>query len=293
MFSSTIRSGRGRLLMAIAGALVYAVGVNFFAVPARLYTGGLLGAAQLVRTLLYRWAGVTGGYDFSGILYYALNVPVFLLAFRFMGRAFFRNALICTTACTLFLSAIPVLSVPLIEDTLANCLLGGALTGLGIGTILTAGSSSGGLDLLGLWLAKRGSSLTVGRFSLIFNAVLYALCGLLLSVPAMIYSTIFTVFSSVVLDRAYQQSINAEILIFTKDHAGEITRYITQRLSRGVTAWEGCGAYTGEEVHVLYACLSKYEIGDLREALHRIDPKSFYTVREGVRISGNFIRRLS
>ena len=95
------------------------------------------------------------------------------------------------------------------------------------------------------------------------------------------------------LDRAYQQSINAEVLIFTKDHAGEITRYITQHLSRGVTAWEARGAYTGEAVHALYACLSKYEIGDLREALHRIDPRAFYTVREGIKISGNFIRRLS
>ncbi len=293
MRSLTPRSGRGRLLMAAAGALLYAVGVNCFAVPARLYTGGLLGAAQLIRTLLYRWAGVEGGYDFSGILFYALNIPLFLLAFRSMGRVFFRNALIGTTACTLFLSALPVLSGPLIDDTLASCLLGGTLTGLGAGVLLTAGGSSGGLDLLGLWLAKRGGALTIGRFSLLFNAALYALCGLLLGVPAMLYSILYAVFSAVVLDRAYQQSINAEVLIFTKDHAGEITRYITQHLSRGVTAWEARGAYTGEAVHALYACLSKYEIGDLREALHRIDPRAFYTVREGIKISGNFIRRLS
>ena len=76
----------------------------------------------------------------------------------------------------------------------------------------------------------------------------------------------------------------------------EINAYIItgeKNLHRGVTWWDGQGAYTGEKVKIICVCLSKYEINDLREELHRQDPHAFYIVQEGVHLSGNFVRRLS
>ena len=292
MFQHTMRSPWGRLALGIAGSLIFAVGVNLFVVPLGLYTGGVLGVAQLLRTLIWSWLDVTNGYDFSGLLYYLLNVPIFLFAYRALGRSFFRSALVCTTTSTLFLSLVPVLSAPVVEDTLANCLVGGILTGFGSGVMLTCGCSSGGLDIVGLGLAKRGVSITIGRFNGLFNALLFGLCGILFSVPTMIYSIIYTVFGSVVLDKVHQQSINVQVLIFTKQHRQEAAEYITQTLHRGVTCWTGKGAYTGEEIQVLYTCLNKYEINELREALAAIDPHAFLSVQEGVKISGNFQKRL-
>ena len=64
-------------------------------------------------------------------------------------------------------------------------------------------------------------------------------------------------------------------------------------LHRGVTRWEGKGAFTGENTHILCVCLSKYEIDDLRQALHRADPHAFFIIQEGVQVSNNFERRLS
>ena len=72
----------------------------------------------------------------------------------------------------------------------------------------------------------------------------------------------------------------------------EAAEYITQTLHRGVTCWTGKGAYTGEEIQVLYTCLNKYEINELREALAAIDSHAFLSVQEGVKISGNFQKRL-
>ena len=82
MLYTTMKNKWARTLAAVAGSILYAVGVNLFLVPLDLYTGGIMGVCQLVRTLVYQAMGVTGGYDFSGLLYYAVNVPIFLLAFR-------------------------------------------------------------------------------------------------------------------------------------------------------------------------------------------------------------------
>ena len=292
MLQQTIHSQRGRLLLGVAGSFLYAFAVNIFVVPMGLYTGGLLGVCQLLRTLIYQQLGVVNGFDFSGLLYFLANIPIFLTAYRVLGRGFFISSLTCTATSTLFLSLIPALPVPVVEDTLANCLVGGILTGVGCGLMLTCGCSSGGLDIVGLCMAKRGSRFTIGRFNIVFNALLYGLCGLLFSVGTMIYSIIYMVFSSVVLDKVHQQSINVQVLIFTKDRQAELADYITKELSRGVTYWTGEGGYTHQPVKVLCTCLSKYEINELRDVILKLDPHAFLTTQEGVKVMGNFPRRL-
>jgi len=281
-----------RLLFGVAGSFLYAFSVNTFIVPMGLYTGGLLGVCQLLRTLIYQQLNIVNGYDFSGILYFLMNIPIFLYAYRCLGKGFFVSSLTCTATSTIFLSLIPATPVPVVEDILSNCLVGGILTGVGCGFMLTCGCSSGGLDIVGLCLAKKGSRFTIGRFNIIFNAMLYGLCGLLFSVSTMIYSIIYTVFSSVMLDKVHQQSINVQVLIFTKDKLAELSDYITKELGRGVTFWTGEGAYTHQDVQVLCTCLSKYEINELRDVILKIDPRAFITTQEGVKIMGNFPKRL-
>ena len=293
MLHASLKHSWTRVAMAVVGELIYAVGVNLFIIPLHLYTGGLLGMCQLLRTLIYQALNITNGYDFSALLYYVMNIPIFLIAFRALGRVFLRNSIICTTACTLFLSLVPIPSAPMLEDVLTNCLLGGALAGLGCGIVLTCGCSGGGLEVLGLYFSKKGARFTLGKFNIAFNAVLYGLCGILFSVQTMIYSILYTIFCAVVLDRVHQQSINVQALIFTKDHGAELSQYIMETLHRGVTWWDGQGAYTGQNVKILCVCLSKYEINDLREVMHQVDPHAFYIVQEGVQVSDNFIRRLS
>ena len=293
MLHTTMKNKWLRTLAAMAAVVCYAAGVNLFLVPLDLYTGGILGVCQLIRTLVYEAMGITNGYDFSGILYYVLNIPIFLLAFRSLGKDFLRSSILCITVYTLTLSLVPIPREPLVDDLLTGCLLGGAVVGLGCGIVLTCGSSCGGTDVLGLYFSKRGARFTIGRLNIVFNGILYALCGILFNVETMIYSILYLVFSSVVLDRAHQQSVNVQMLIFTKNHAVDLSEYIMKNLHRGVTWWDGQGAYTGEKVKIICVCLSKYEINDLREELHRQDPNAFYIIQEGVHLSGNFVRRLS
>ena len=282
-----------RLVVAVIGELIAAAALNLFIVPLNLYTGGLMGVCQLLRTLAADYLGMNfGAYDVAGILYFLLNIPILLLAYKNLGRAFVAKTLICTVTFSLFYSLIPSPSVPIVDDYLTACLLGGILAGVGGGLVLTCGASGGGLDIVGLYLSKRGSQFTVGKFSLSFNAVLYTACLFLFSPEVAIYSVIYNFFTAMVLDRMHQQNVSIQALIFTKGDEDALARFIIENLGRSVTYWEGVGAYTGEDVHVLCVCLSKFEIEELVHAVHSIDPHAFVTTQEGTRIYGNFQRKV-
>ena len=293
MLYNTLHNRWLRLVAAVVGELIAAAALNLFIVPLHLYTGGILGVCQLARTLMQTQLGINfGSYDIAGILYFLSNIPILLLAYKTLGKSLVFKTLICTVAYSLFYSIIPIPSAPIVDDYLTACLLGGILAGVGSGIVLTCGGSGGGLDIVGLCLSKRGSSFTVGKFSLTFNAFLYAACLLLFTPEVAIYSVIYNFFTSMVLDRMHQQNISVQVLIFTREDESKLGKFIMENLGRGVTYWNGTGAYTGDNVHVLCVCLSKYEIEELLHAVHSIDPHAFLTVQEGTRVYGNFRRKV-
>lgn len=293
MLNTAMHRPRLRMLACILGELIAAFSLNYFIVPLGLYSGGSMGVCQLIRTLLQIWGGLSfGDYDIAGILYFLSNIPILLYARGILGRKFVLKTVVCTMAFSLFYSVIPAPSTMVVNDPLTACLLGGILTGVGSGLVLTCGGSGGGLDVIGLCLSKKGSRFTVGRFSMTFNAFLYALCLILFTPETAIYSVIYNFASSMVGDKAHQQNISVQALIFTRAGERELGRVIMDELGRGVTWWEGVGAYTGENVHVLCVCLSKYEIEELFHTVHEMDPHAFITLQEGVRIYGNFQKKL-
>ena len=293
MLNTAMHRPRLRMLACILGELIAAFSLNYFIVPLGLYSGGSMGVCQLIRTLLQIWGGLSfGDYDIAGILYFLSNIPILLYARGILGRKFVLKTVVCTMAFSLFYSVIPAPSTMVVNDPLTACLLGGILTGVGSGLVLTCGGSGGGLDVIGLCLSKKGSRFTVGRFSMTFNAFLYALCLILFTPETAIYSVIYNFASAMVVDKAHQQNISVQALIFTRAGEQELGRAIMDQMGRGVTWWGGVGAYTGENVHVLCVCLSKYEIEELFHTVHEMDPHAFITLQEGVRIYGNFQKKL-
>ena len=293
MLNTAMHRPKLRILACILGELIAAFSLNYFIVPLGLYSGGSMGVCQLIRTLLETWCGLDfGGRDIAGILYFLSNIPILLYAHRILGQKFVLKTVVCTVAFSFFYSVIPIPSAMLIDDTLTSCLLGGILSGIGSGLVLTCGGSGGGLDVIGLCLSKKGSRFTVGRFSMTFNAFLYAVCLILFKPEVAIYSVIYNFATAIVVDKAHQQNISVQALIFTRAKEQELGRFIMEKMGRGVTWWEGVGAYTGEGVHVLCVCLSKYEIEELFHTVHEMDPHAFITLQEGVRIYGNFLKKL-
>lgn len=293
MLYNTLHNRTLRLVLAVLGELITATGINLFIVPLGLYSGGTLGVCQLIRTMLQTYLHLDfGTFDIAGVLYLITNIPILIFAWRVLGRGLAMRTIVCTAAYSVFASLIPVPAQPIVSDYLTACILGGILNGVGSGIVLTCGCSGGGLDAVGLCLGKLGSNVSVGRFSILFNAVLYSICLIIFNPEVAIYSVVYNFLTSIVLDRMHQQNVTVQALIFTRENENVLADFIIKQLGRSVTYWTGVGAYTKDDVHVLCVCLSKYEIEELLHMVHSVDPHAFLTVQEGTRVFGNFPRKL-
>ncbi|GFI07968.1 MAG: YitT family protein [Lachnospiraceae bacterium] len=282
-----------RLFTAVAGMLVFSVGINLFVVPAELYNGGVLGISQILRTLLIRYAHLNfGSVDIAGLINLLFNIPLFFLAYRSIGRGFFVRTLICVISQTMFLTVIPIPAVPLVEDTLTASLIGGIVAGAGIGISLKNGGSSGGLDILGVYYTKRRQDFSVGRLSLSVNLFIYLACALLFDITVVIYCIIYTAVSTLIMDRTHSQNISTEVFVFTKEEPDQIMDYILKELVRGATYWEAKGGYTEETTNIIFTVISKHELSALKRRLRILDPQAFVVSKEHVGIEGKFVKHL-
>lgn len=277
-----------RLPGILLGGFLYALGLNQFVVPYQLFSGGVPGLAQLLSIPLGKLLG--SGFNVSGLVYWVLNLPLLYLAWKDLGKSFFFRTLLGSGSISLFMSLLPVPAAPLLEEELVSVVLGGLISGAGIGVILILGGCGGGTDILGVWAARRFRGMSVGKLSMGLNVVLYCFLLLYFDLETFVYSLIFMLFFSFALDKTHYQNINVRLMIFTKTDG--IDREILSRTGRGVTEWGGIGAFTHEGTHVLITCINKYEYNMFLELVHTIDPAAFVIADENVRISGNFEKRL-
>ena len=271
----------------VLGTVLYVCSVNWFITPLGLYSGGVVGLSQLLRTLFFSgWE-----YDAAGIINFFLNVPLFILAFRSLNRR-----ILVGTAASLLIQAvcftlIPIPSVPLLNDMLASIIVGAIMGGIGCGIVLTNGASAGGLDLLGVYLAQKKSNFSVGRLSLLFNGVLYAFCAIRFDLSTALYSAIYSVVYSFTIDKSHYQNIEVQMMIFTRHP--EIKNDILHTYVRGVTCWKGIGAYTGKDTEVLVTVVDKSQVQRIKNDIMEMDPAAFIIVSEGLNVYGGYQKRLN
>lgn len=280
-----------RTFGSILGAFLYAAGINLFVVPASLYTGGVMGICQVIRTLLVEYLHLNfSNLDIAGIIYYMINIPIFLIAFTRLGKKFFLKTLVTVTAMTAFVSLIP--AVQIVEDVMAACVVGGIVSGAGVGIILRMGSSGGGMDVVGVLLTRWKRDFSVGKINLLVNLVLYGSCLFLFDMEIVVYSIIYAAVYSVAIDKVHIQNINVEVNIITKTNTTALEKEVFEELGRGITKWTTLGAYTYEQSHILYIMLSKYEVHRLKSIIRKYDPNAFIVVNEGVSVDGNYLKKL-
>ena len=281
-------SGLKRYLVIAAGSIIFCAGLNLFIVPVDLYNGGVVGVAQILRTIMVQTLHlpIPSNVDVSGIINFLINVPLLYLAYRQLGRKFFCRTIFSVIVMTIFMYVILIPEKPI----LAACLIGGMITGVGVGLILRAGASGGGIDILGVYLTLKRKDFSVGKMNLIFNAMVYVVCAVLFDLNTALYSVMVSGVFSLVVDRIHYQNINMSVMIFTKET--NLHEKILFELHRGVTYWDGVGAYTGEYTHILVTIISKYEINHLKRAVLDVDPNAFIILNEGLQVLGNYEKRL-
>lgn len=276
----------------IFGLFVSSLAINFFIVPNNLYTGGTLGFAQILRTAIVSIFNINVNIDISSIIYYLINIPLFLIAYKEISKTFFIRTLFSVTINSIFLILIPIPKEPLIQDLLGNVLIGGIIGGIGIGMVLSTGSSTGGTDIVGVAMSKKNNKFTVGNIGLAFNVIVYGICGIKYGIEIMIYSIIYAIFETIMIDKNHTQNICSEAFIFTKKNPEKMINFINIELKRGATYWEAIGGYTNTRTYITYTVLSKYERMRLGRHMKEFDNNAFMVGDDGVEIKGLFDKYL-
>lgn len=268
----------------ILGSVLFVLAVNCFIDPCGLNTGGFVGFAQILSWLF------TGNFRLTGMINFCFNIPLFILSWKSISRGFFKKTVLSLVIQSVLLSVMPVLSTPVFEDVLSNVIFGAVIGGIGIGLCLLSSGSAGGLDILGVYFSTKGSNISVGKISYIINAFVLGLSAILFNLQAALYSLIFILLMYFVCDRMHYQNISVYAIIITRDP--QIKTIITENTRRGVTWWNGKGAYTNSDTEILLCIMDRYEVAAIKKMVHKQDPSAFFLLCKGKPLLGNYEKHL-
>ncbi len=277
----------------LLGAAIYATGFNFFLQPLKLYAGGMMGFAQLIKEGLTFLGLNNFSFNITGIIYYILNIPALIIATKCMRKRFIFKTVFAVTSVTTMLILIPHPTQPVLEDMIANVMMAGLICGVGIGIILLMGACDGGINLIALLLISTKANTSVGKIGNSVNVVLYGIMLFLFDVPTVIYSLIYAFFSSIAIDKLHAQNIGTQATVITKiSDTRDMEIEVMSRLNRGMTEVDANGIFPGEPVKMFIVFINKYESGRLKGIIKAYDPNALIVETDGVRIDGNFLKKI-
>ena len=280
------------MLWAILGVACYAAAYRWFLVPADLYSGGFTGVSQLIKLFLVEGLGlhVPKEMDLTGSILWCINLPLFVLGYKSIGKKFLYRTIIAVCIQSVLLTVIPAPDKLLLDDLLLNCVVGGVLSGFGVGITLRAGGSGGGTDIVGMYCAKHYPEFGVGKLNMVINLFVYTIAAIRYDVEVAAYSIIFSIVAGIMMDRVHDQNIKVSVFVVTKEKG--MGEKINRTMIRGVTSWKAWGEYSRSEEIVHMVVVNKYELLQLKKLIRQEDPHAFVQVMSPDMIIGNFEKRL-
>ena len=269
----------------VAGCVLFSVGFAFFLEPNQVNAGGITGLAMIAVHLL--------GFGTVGLLTLLINLPLFIVSGIKVGKKFFVGSAVGLLLSSLLLDAFALLPHPDIEPLVA-ALYGGLLCGIGLGIVFGAGASTGGSDIVVRLLKLKYENVPIGTISIIFDAVVVALTGLVFwDISKALYSGVTIFVCGQVIDAVvYRFDYSKVALIITKEHE-QIAREINLRLDRGATYINGEGTFNHNEMKIVLSVVKKQQVAELKRLVMEIDPAAFVVVQEAHQVMGEGFSRYS
>ncbi|WP_031342535.1 YitT family protein [Ruminiclostridium papyrosolvens] len=275
---STLKS----YLLITFGAVITALAINIFLVPYKIAPGGLSGLA----TVLYY---LTNGKLSIGITMLAINVPLFLMGYRFIGRKFFIRTVYGTVVLSVIIDAtekyigniaqkllLDGTSSSVAPDILLYSIIGGFLSGIGLGIVLKMDATTGGTELAAKLLNKLFHSLTIGQMLLAIDAIIIMFAIIVFnSILIGLYSLVSLFITIKVIDAIVEGVDYARAIFIISEKQDEISRRLLVELDRGVTELKGRGVYSGKDKNVLLCVAARTQVQQLKEIVHEIDKNAF------------------
>lgn len=270
-----------KVIVILFSGVILAVALNFFLIPANVFSAGVNGIAQLISGILDKSYGI--GID-TGVLIFIMNIPIAILGWVKLGKSATIYSLLTVVSVTIMTLIVPVIEVT--DNQLLSGIVGGVLTGVAVGMTMKYGFSTGGMDIVSLVLAKT-TGRTVGSLMLIINAFIVASAGFLFDWESALYTIISIFCTTQVVDTIHtsHQKVTAFITTAKPD---EVVHSIQQELIRGMTLLPGKGAYSKNNVSVIMIVVTKYELYELEQATYIVDENAFINIVPTQTVLGSF-----
>lgn len=274
-----------KLLRMAAGTTLMALAVNFVYEPMGLVTGGVSGISILIKHITIHW--IPGGFP-VGVSNFLINIPIFLLALKVMGKRFTRDTFFANVWFTIMLLAIPTgtPSAMIVKDYLLAVVVGGVLTGAGLGLVFSTRTSTGGTDLLSSVMQKKLPQYTVAQVLMCIDSIVVVLGAVTFGIRAAVYAVMAVYIASHVMDTMLEGVKFAKSVYVISEQYDEIGARVMEKMNRGVTVLDVKGMYTGKNQKMLFCAVGKKQIAELAEIIRDCDDKAFVIVQDAREVLG-------
>ncbi len=273
-------SFRSLILLTVAG-IINAVGVTVFLAPVKLYDSGISGTSMFL-------SQVTPEFFTLSFFLVLLNIPLFLYGIKKQGGLFTFYAIftvvVYSVAAWLITDVLPIdvsFTSPLAGDDLLLCaLFGGLISGTGSGLAIRFGGAMDGIEVMAVVFAKK-LGITVGTFVMVYNVILYILCGIVFESWTLPLYSIITYGAGIkTIDFIVEGIDRSKAAMIITVKAEDICSALADEFGSGGTKIDAKGSYTNEDKTIVYFVLNRFQIGKMKRIVHNLDPSAYITITE-------------
>ena len=273
-------------LFILAGAILQALSLRIFLVPAKLASGGVTGISMLINHFT-GWP--------IGTMVLIGNIPLFIIGWRFLGGKRFAIKTAAAVVTYALVTDLLVVFMPargLTDDIVLNSLYGAVLSGIGYGLVYRGQGTSGGSDILARILNNwRGISMS--QSYLMVDGLVILTAGFVFGPKQALYALITLYVSGIVAETVLEGASVVRTAMIVTAQPEKVAEKIMEDMSRGVTLLTGKGAYTGEERSILYCVVIRSEVPQLKAIIHEIDAQAFMVIGQAHEALGEGFKPLN
>ncbi len=266
----------------VFGAVIMGIAVKCIYNPGNIVTGGFAGLAIIAQHV---WGVPLWAVNF------ALNVPLFAATFIILGKKVVARSFLATAVYTATMALAPDYG-PFAGDMFLSCLTGGLLMGAGIGLVLAADATSGGVDTLSLLVYNFTHKIKIQWIMFIADAVIIGIGVAVFGLVSAVYAVLSVFILSFISGKIIDGGDFSRAAIIISGHKDEISSRIINEIGRGVTGIEGRGMYSGRHGLLLFCVASRNEMTKIRDIVYETDKNAFMTVANVSEVFGEgFVKK--
>ena len=261
-----------RVFKIILGSAIFAAGIQWFYHPASLLSGGVTGIAMMVNYIT-GWP--------IGVMMFAMNLPLFIIAFKNYGWRFVAGSLLGTFVSSLIIDLLALVNFNITAEPFLACVYGGIITGLGLGIVYSTGATTGGTDIVAKLIRERYPYVNFGTMILVLDGVIIAAYALMFQkFDKAMYTVIAVYIAARMIDLVLYGSSQSKLCHIISEYSDDIKAAIVEKLNRGVTVLSGKGAYSGQEKQILLCVVKRQQIVEIKKIVKNIDKRAFVIVTD-------------